>query len=97
MRGPTQEWAQRGAYGLERTTETFGASRVVKNPPTNARDPGSIPGLGRSPGRGNGNTLNTLAWGIPWTEEPGKELDMSEPLNNNRDSWLRIDLRKLGD
>ena len=33
---------------------------VVKNSPANAgdlRDTGSIPGLGRSPGEGNGNTL----------------------------------------
>ena len=33
---------------------------VVKNPPTNAgdaRDVGSIPGKGRSPGEGNGNPL----------------------------------------
>jgi len=33
---------------------------VVKNPPANAgdaRDTGSIPGLGRSPGVGNGNPL----------------------------------------
>ena len=33
---------------------------VVKNPPANAgdiRDTGSIPGLGRSPGRGHGNPL----------------------------------------
>ena len=33
---------------------------VVKNPPANAgniRDVGSIPGSGRSPGVGNGNTL----------------------------------------
>ena len=30
---------------------------VVKNPPANARDTGSIPGLGRSPGGGNGNPL----------------------------------------
>ena len=31
---------------------------MVKNPPANAgdrRDAGSIPGLGRSPGEGNGN------------------------------------------
>ena len=33
-------------------------------------DPGSIPGSGRSPGEGNGNPLSTLAWKIPWTEEP---------------------------
>jgi len=28
---------------------------VVKNPPTNAGDRGSIPGSGRSPGGGHGN------------------------------------------
>ena len=30
---------------------------MVKNLPTNAGDVGSIPGLGRSPGEGNGNPL----------------------------------------
>ena len=31
----------------------------------NLRNAGSIPGLGRSPGEGNGNP-------IPWTEESGR-------------------------
>jgi len=31
----------------------------------------SIPGLGRSPGGGNGNHSSILAWRIPWTEEHG--------------------------
>ena len=50
---------------------------VLKNPPANSgdlRDVGSIPGSGRSPGEGNGNSLmhsSILAWRIPWTEEPG--------------------------
>ena len=30
-----------------------------------------IPGSERSPGEGNGNQLQYLAWKIPWTEEPG--------------------------
>ena len=30
---------------------------MVKNPPANAGDVGSIPGLGRSPGGGHGNPL----------------------------------------
>ena len=34
------------------------------------RDTGSIPGLGRSPGEGNGNPFQILAWEIPWMEEP---------------------------
>ena len=35
------------------------------------RDVSSIPGLGRSPGGGNGNHSSILAWRIPWTEEHG--------------------------
>ena len=35
----------------------FGDGSVVKNPPANAGDIPSIPGLGRSPGEGNGNPL----------------------------------------
>uniref|UniRef100_A0AC11E1C8 Uncharacterized protein n=1 Tax=Ovis aries TaxID=9940 RepID=A0AC11E1C8_SHEEP len=38
----------------------------------NVGDPDSIPGLGRSPGEGNGNLLCILAWKIPWTEEPDR-------------------------
>ena len=32
-------------------------AQMVKNPPANAGDLGSLPGLGRSPGEGNGNPL----------------------------------------
>ena len=35
----------------------FPGGSVVKNPPANVGDMGSIPGLGRSPGGGNGNPL----------------------------------------
>ena len=38
-------------------TVDFPGGLVVKNPPANAGDAGSIPGLGRSPGEGNGNPL----------------------------------------
>ena len=38
-------------------TRGFLGGSVVKNPPANAGDTGSIPGLGRSPGVGNGNSL----------------------------------------
>ena len=47
---------------------------VVKNLPANVgdvRDVSSIPGLGRSPGGGNGNHSSILAWRIPWAEEHG--------------------------
>ena len=43
---------------------------MVKNPPTNAGVPGSVPGSGRSPEVGNGTPLQfILAWKIPRTEK----------------------------
>ena len=38
-------------------SKSFPGGSVVKNLPANAGDPGSIPGLGRSPRGGNGNPL----------------------------------------
>ena len=40
----------------------------------NAGDLGSIPGLRRSPGEGNGSHSSILVWKIPRTEEPGRRL-----------------------
>ena len=49
-----------------------------------AGDPGSIPGLGRSLGEGNGNHSSTIAWKIPWTEEPGRLQSMgSQRVGHN--------------
>ena len=65
---------------------------VVKNPPANAGDPrvaGSIPGLGRSPGEGNGNPVQfsclensmdrSLVDYSPWGH---KESDITEQLKS---------------
>ena len=52
----------------------FPGGAEVKNLPASvgdARDLGSIPGSGRSPGGGNGSSLQYLAWEIPQTEKPG--------------------------
>ena len=64
---------------------------MVKNPPANGGDVGSIPGWGRSPGEGNSNPLpysSILAWEISWAEEPGglqsmgsQESDMTQDDN----------------
>ena len=43
----------------------FLGGSVVKNPPANAGDVGSIPGSGRSPGGGNGNPLQYSCLGNP--------------------------------
>ena len=38
-------------------SQGFPGGSAVKNPPANAGHTGLIPGLGRSPGEGNGNPL----------------------------------------
>ena len=65
---------------------------AVKNPPAKAgdtRDVGWIPGLGRSPGGGNGNAfqysclenpMDRGAWWGPWGR---RESDVIEHLNNS--------------
>jgi len=58
---------------------------VVKNPPANAGDVGSTPGLGSSPGEGSGNPLqhscleNSMDRGLWWFTVHGvaKEADMT--------------------
>ena len=44
---------------------------MVKNPPSGAGDTGLIPGLGRSPGEGNSNSLQYSCKVTLWIEEPG--------------------------
>ena len=65
----------------------FASDSVVKNPPANVGDMGSIPGSERYPAKGNSNPWpgkshgqRSLAGCHPWG---GKESDMTEQLNNN--------------
>ena len=46
--------------------------KTHKNPFASSGDTGSIPGSGRSLGKGNAIHSSILAWRIPWTEEPGR-------------------------
>ena len=46
--------------------------QTVKASAYNVGDSGSIPGLERSPGEGNGNPLQYSCWKIPWMEKPGR-------------------------
>ena len=76
-------------------------AQVVKNPPANsgnARDAGSIPGLGRSPGEGNGNSLryscleNSMDRGA-W--QGHKESDTTEQVSASEcieDLFPRVDI-----
>ena len=47
------------------TEHNVSGGPVVKNPPANTGDMGSIPGSGRSPGEGNGNPLQYSCQGHP--------------------------------
>ena len=47
---------------------------MVKSSPASGgdtQDMDSTPGSGRSPGEGNGNSLQYACWESPWTEESG--------------------------
>ena len=44
---------------------------VVKNPPANAGDVGSIPGREDPLEKEMATHSSILAWEIPWTEQPG--------------------------
>ena len=53
----TSEGHFKGEFKLMYVINHFPGGSVVKNPPANVGDTGSIPGPGRSPGEGNGSPL----------------------------------------
>ena len=67
----------------------FPGGSHVKESVCNVGDPGSIPGLGRSPGDGNGNPLQCILPGefhgqrslVGYNSWGHKELDTNEQLN----------------
>ena len=51
---------------------SFNGGSDSKESACNVGDLGLIPGLGRSPGEGNGNLLQYSCLENSWTEEPGE-------------------------
>ena len=70
--------------GRERLTERVDPGSV------DIGDVGSIPGSGRSPGRGNGNPLQHSCQDNPWTEESGGP--QSTVLQRDRHIWVTEDM-----
>ena len=62
----------------------FPGGSVVKSPPANAGDEGSIPGLGRSPEEGNGNPLQYSCLGNPMDRGAGGLQCMGLPKSQTR-------------
>ena len=80
----------------------FPGGSMVKNLPANAGDTGVIPGLGRSPGEGNGNPFqysclgNPADWGTWWATVHGvtrfnlaTKGQLSSKLSNQESSSCR--------
>ena len=70
--------------------EGFPNSSVGKEPTFNAGDPGSIPGLGRSTGEGNGYPLQFWPGEVHGLYRPRgcKESDTTERLSLLMDGWI---------
>ena len=62
----------------------FPGGSVVKNLPANAEDTGSIPGLGRSPGEGNGTPLQYSC------RENSTDRGAWHPLINDEKEGIRV-------
>ena len=70
----------------------FHGGSVVKNPPANAGDKGSIPGLGGSPGERNGNPLQYSCLGSPMDRGAWRAT-----VHESRKSWTQLsDLTATG-
>ena len=67
--GKGWRWTQTGEPSPDCSTTSGSDGKELA---CNSGDPSSTPGLGRSPGVGNGNPSSIFAWRIPWTEEPGR-------------------------
>ena len=75
----------------------FPCGSAVKESTCNAgdtRDAGLFPGLGKSPGEGNGSPPQYFAWRTPWTEEPGRlpstelqKVDITEHTHRGAARW----------
>ena len=84
-----------------KVTENFPCSSVGKESACNAGDQGSIPGLGRSPGEGNGNLLQYSCLENPmdrgaWRARAhgvAKELDMTEATKQQSQNKVEITLQ----
>ena len=71
----------------------FPCSSVGKESACSARDPGLIPGLGRSLEKEMATHSSILAWKISWTEKPGG----LQSMGSQSRARLRLTLKREWD
>ena len=76
---------QETMVGLEVKSCSFPGGSDVKESACSVGDPGSIPGLGRSPGEGNGNTLQYSS-----LENPTERGTWQATIHGVTKSWTRL-------
>ena len=81
--------------------EGFPGGSVVKNPPANVGDVGSIPGQGRSPGEGKGNRLQYSCLGNPmdrgaWQATVHGVAKASDTIETKQQKYMIEDASKSG-
>ena len=79
-------------FKIDEDCYEYGASLVaqsVKNLSVIHRDPGSIPGLGRSPGEGNGNPLQYSFLENSMEGEPGRLQSMGSQKSDTRVVYMK--------
>ena len=72
---------RRNITAVNSVGRSFPGGSVVKNPPDNARDAGSVPRSGRSPGEGNGNSLQFF---LPEKSHGQRSLEDYSPWSHKR-------------
>ena len=83
-------------WGTVCTYVSFHDGSTVKNPPVNTGVVGLIPGLGRSPGEGNGNPLQYSCLGNPmdrgawWATVHGVTKESDETVTKQQQCNMHI-------
>ena len=75
--------------GVDNCTLASQVAQWVKNLPANAGAVRLVPGLGGSPGEGNGNPLQCSCLAIPWRKEHGRLQSMGLLKDKQRTKYYK--------
>ena len=89
----TLQWSSQSSQWTPAFPSSYRGGSDGKASAYNVGDLGSIPGLGRSSGEEMAPHSSTLAWKIPWTEEPGRLQSMG--LQRVGHDWATSQRQKL--